>query len=269
MTTVSRVLSQLEIFAPARWTQLVHPKDNVGLLVGHEHAPVSRVLVALDVSDRIAGEAVRSGAQLIVTHHPVIYGSGLRAIVDTTPGGRLLLSLIENNIAVICMHTNWDAAPGGVNDLLARVVGLEGELGFLGSSYTDPDGRRFGLGRVGYLPAPLSAEELADTVRAALGCRHVRYVDGGRPCRFVAVGSGNSTSQWSDVIAHGCDAFITGDVGYHLNQEAHLACVTLIDAGHFPTERIIVKPVVTFLQERLPDVEVLESDTEDEPTQWI
>jgi putative NIF3 family GTP cyclohydrolase 1 type 2 len=168
------------------------------------------------------------------------------------------------------MHTNYDAAPGGVNDCLARAVGLAGELSILGPAFTDPgDGRAYGLGRVGRLPAPLSASELAREVRRTLDARGVRYVDGGRLCRLVAVGSGNSTSQWADVLRRGCDAFITGDVKHHLFLDAAQRGVTLIDAGHFPTEHIAVPPLAAHLRQALPDIKVLESEAGEDPALWL
>ena len=269
MTTVLDVLAVLEAFAPVRWTRLVHSRDNIGLLVGRRSAAVTHVLVALDVTGPVIREARDIGAQLIVAHHPVVYGEGVRAITDATMAGSLLMELIENKLAAICMHTNLDAAPGGINDLLARAVGLENEPDILGSSYHDLDGRRFGLGRVGMLPTPLSPGELAASVKTALGCRGVRYVDGGRPCQFVAVGSGNSCSQWDDVLQRGCDAFITGDVKYNLFLEAQRAGVTLIDAGHFPTEYLIVPWLAAFLRDKLPGLEIIEAKVKEEPTIWI
>ena len=265
--TVSDILAVLEAFAPARWAEQVYSGDNVGLLAGRHDAEVTCVMAALDVTDSVIEEAKKKGAQLIVTHHPVTFGQ--RSITSVSHSGRILLSLIENRMAAICMHTNWDAAPGGINDLLARTVGLVGTLDILGSAFTDHDGRRYGLGRVGHLPNPLSAQTLAGAVKTALGCCGVRFVDGGRPCHFVAVGSGSSGSQWPDVLRHGCDTFITGDVKYHLFVEAMQAGVTLIDAGHFPTEHIIVAPVAAMLRDKLPGLMVLESTVEEEPAIWL
>ena len=268
-TTVSDVLAALEAFAPTRWAKDVYPSDNVGLLTGRRDAPVSRVLAALDVTEPVILEAAQIGAQLIVTHHPVIYGHAPWTVTDETYDGRRLLGLIENRVAAICMHTNWDAAPGGINDVLARTVGLTGDLGMLGPVFTDPDGRRYSLGRIGRLPEPVPADALARSVKTALRCKGVRCVDGGRPCSLVAVGSGNSTSQWDDVLAHGCDTFITGDVKYHMFLEAAGSGVTLIDAGHFPTEHIIVEPIAAYLRRSVPGLEVVESAVREEPAAWI
>ncbi len=267
MTTVADVMAALEGIAPARWAKKVYPDDNVGLLAGRRTAPVWRVLVALDVTGQVVREALRADAQVILAHHPVTFG--LKAVNDETAEGRLLLKLIESQVAAICMHTNWDAAPGGINELLARAVGLTGELTMLGPAFTDEDARRYGLGRVGRLPEPCTAQELAGHIRKALGGRGVRYADGGKPCRHVAVGSGSSGSQWGDVLRHGCDTFVTGDVKHSLFLEAVQSGVTLIDAGHFPTEQIIVAPMAEKLSKALPEVEVLTSGACEEPSVWL
>ncbi len=267
MIVVSDVLSVFEDFAPTRWTKQIYPGDNVGLLVGRKDAPAEHVLVALDVTEAVIDEALCRGASLVVTHHPVTFG--LKAVTDETPDGRLMLKLIENRVAAICMHTNWDAAPGGINDLLARAVGLTGPLRMLGQEYTDQDGRRYALGRVGELAEPMTAGALAEQVKHSLRGHGVRYVDGGRPCRCIAVGSGSSGSQWADVLRHGCDTFVTGDVKHNLFLEAVQFGVTLIDAGHFPTEQVIVKPMADYLQKVMPALTVLTSEAAEEPAVWL
>ncbi|MDR3207130.1 MAG: Nif3-like dinuclear metal center hexameric protein [Oscillospiraceae bacterium] len=267
MYTVADALAALETLAPTRWIAQVYPGDNVGLLVGRRNAPLTAALAALDVTLPVVEEALRVGAQLIVAHHPVTFG--LKSVTDGDGTGRLFLALLENRLAAICMHTNYDAAPGGVNDHLAQAVGLTDAGEILGAAFRDPDGRAYGLGRVGQLAAPLSAAELAQTVKTALNAPGVRWVDGGRPCRTVAVGSGNSTSQWSDVLRRGCDAFITGDVKYHLFLEAAQQGVTLIDAGHFPTEQLAVPPLAAHLRQSLPGLTVRLSEAGATPENWL
>jgi putative NIF3 family GTP cyclohydrolase 1 type 2 len=187
---------------------------------------------------------------------------------DTDEGERLLL-LAENGIAAICMHTNWDAAPGGVNDLLAEAVGLVPPYAFLGPSFTHEDGRRYGLGRTGYLDKPCDAVTLARRLKQRLGCPGIRMVPGNRDSRFVAVGSGASGSQFDDVQRLGCDTFVTGDVKYSLFLTAHARGVTLIDAGHFYTENIIVASMAQRLREAAPDISVSIAQTAGDPTIWL
>ncbi len=261
---VSDILSAIEAFAPPHFAQ---PDDNVGLLVGRKAAPVYRVLVSLDITDRVIAEAAASGAELIVSHHPVTFGT--RAVTDNTAEGARLLSLIEHGIAAICMHTNWDAAPGGINDLLARAVGLNGTLLPLGRAATDPQGRTHGLGRVGFLPEPMPPKLFAEMVRRNLSCRGVRLCAASRPCHLVAVGSGSSGSQFDDVLRHGCDTFVTGDVKHSLMLDAADRNITLIDAGHFPTEDIAVQSMVTLLRDAFPGLAVEKSRMHNENLSFL
>ena len=120
MTTVQSIFDMLQEKAPF---ELQLGFDNAGFLVGHHDAPVERVLVALDITEQVAAEAKALGCQLIVSHHPVIWG-GAKTITDQTVMGRKLLALVENNLAAICAHTNLDAVADGVNDALARRLGL-------------------------------------------------------------------------------------------------------------------------------------------------
>ncbi|MDR2670818.1 MAG: Nif3-like dinuclear metal center hexameric protein [Oscillospiraceae bacterium] len=265
--TVGEIEAVLEDFAPSAWARDVFPEDNAGLLLGRREAPVSRVLVALDADRRAVEEAVAQGVQLLVTHHPATFGT--RRITGETEEGARLLTLAEHKIAALCMHTNWDAAPDGVSEVLARAVGLAPPYEILGARFVHTDGRVYGLGRVGRLPAPCPPEHLAEQVRARLHAPGVRFVAGSRPSHLVAVGSGASGGQFDDVLRHGCDTFITGDVKHSLFLTARACGVTLIDAGHFHTEHPIVAPVAAHLRRTLPGLTVLESETTQEPAAWL
>lgn len=265
--TVADVLAVLEAFAPCAWAGDVCPGDNVGLLVGRRDAEVSRVLVTLDIGVAALREAAALGAQLLVAHHPVTFG--MNRVTGDTAEGAILLRLIERGMAAVCMHTNWDAAPGGINDLLAEALGLKPPYEILGPAFTHPGGRVYGLGRVGVLPEPMAPEAFAARVKMSLGCVGVRIWAGTRPCRHVAVGCGSSGSQWNDVLRLGCDTFVTGDVKHHLWPAAAERDITLIDAGHFPTENIIVAPMAERLRRALPGVEVFASEADREPAAWL
>ena len=139
--------------------------DNVGQLLGDPEAEVSRVLVALDITEAVADEAIAQGCQLIVSHHPVMNCKWLpvQTVRQDTPQGHLLLKILKNDLSAICMHTNLDVAPGGVNDALAAALGLE-DPGPLG----DPDG----LCRVGHLSSPMPFQAFAQHVcRCSAGQR--------------------------------------------------------------------------------------------------
>lgn len=242
MTKVSDVLSCLESLAPAAWKE---SWDNVGLLCGHREKPVKKILVALDPFQEVIAEAIAEKADLLVTHHPLIFGAGLTALTDTTQTGRNLLTLAEHGIAAINAHTNLDLAPWGVNQVLAQALGLE-EVTVPFPVGTDAAGAPVGLLHRGFVPQQ-SLEHFLLHVKQALGCPTLRYVDGGKPVRCVAVGGGACASELSQAAAMGCDTFVTADVKYNQFWDARDLGIHLIDAGHFYTEN----PVVSVLADRL------------------
>ncbi len=248
MTTVSDILKFIESIAP---TELKMDWDNVGLLCGQADREVKKILVALDPFTSVCEEAVKTGADLLVTHHPLIF-QPLAAITDETTVGRAVMILIKNDITAINAHTNLDCADGGVNDTLAQTL----KLNRIQKVPTDPDG----LLRQGEVETQ-DLDAFLDRVEQTLGCSGLRYVSGGKPVQKVAVGGGACGSELHQVIAAGCDTFVTADVKYNQFCEAKELGLNLIDAGHFPTEN----PVVTVLAEKIsaafPDLDVKISET--------
>lgn len=250
VTTVGMVHEFLQEKAPF---ELQEGFDNAGFLVGREEASVSKILVALDITEQVVQEAAEQGAQLIVAHHPVIF-SGVKSVTDETVTGRVLLSLIENGIAAICAHTNLDAVEGGVNDALAVRLGLT-DIGQLKQAGVDGQGRPYGIGRVGFVSEqPLY--DFAMAVKRLLGANGIRLVDGGRPVHMVAVGGGACADFVGDALAQGCDTFVTSDVKYHQFLEARALGLNLVDAGHFPTEDVVCPVLRSWLAKRFPHVSV-------------
>lgn len=250
MTTVGGVFTFLQEKSPF---ELQEGFDNAGFLVGREDASVSKLLVALDITQPVVQEAVEQGAQLIVAHHPVIFG-GIKSVTDQTVTGRILLDLVENGVSAICAHTNLDAVEGGVNDALALRLGLT-DIGQLRQAGVDRQGRPYGIGRVGLVPEqPLY--DFAMAVKRLLGANGIRLVDGGRPVRMVAVGGGACAEFMTDALAQGCDTFITSDVKYHQFLEARAMGLNLLDAGHFPTENVVCPVLQEWLSKRFPQVTV-------------
>ena len=223
--------------------------DNVGQLLGDPEAEVRRVLVALDITEAVADEAIAENCQLIVSHHPVMNCKWLpvQTVRQDTPQGHLLLKILRSGLSAICMHTNLDVAPGGVNDALAAALGLE-DPGPLCEN---------GLGRVGTLPAPMSLPEFAKHVCRALGCNGVRYADVGKPVYRVAVGGGACGEFEKGAAAAGCDTYVTADLSYHQFLDAR--AVNLIDAGHFPTEDPVCLRLVEYLQSQFPGLSIQKS----------
>lgn len=253
MATVKEVYSFLDGKAPFS-SQLGF--DNAGFLVGRGEQQVNRILVALDITEQVAQEAAEAGAELIVSHHPVIW-EGAKSVTDETILGRKLLALVTNGIAAICAHTNLDAAKGGVNDALAETLGLT-DTALLKTYGTYQDGTAFGIERTGALPGgPVSLVEFAAVVKEKLNSNGVRYVDAGRPVRNVAVGGGSCSGSMKDVLAAGCDTFVTADVKYDGFLDAKAMGLNLIDAGHYPTENVVCPVLVSWLKAGFPETEIL------------
>lgn len=230
--------------------------DNAGFLVGRGDRQVKRLLISLDITEAVVEEVGNMGAELIVSHHPVIFHPA-KSITDKDPLGRTLLALIEGGIAAICAHTNLDAAVGGVNDALATRLGLSDTV-VLEPSGTDRLGRPIGIGRAGKAApgGPTSAADYADFVKEALGANGVRYVDAGRPVQRVAVGGGACGDMGHLALALGCDTFVTSDVKYNQFLDAKDMGLNLIDAGHYPTENVICPILADALRAAFPEVEV-------------
>lgn len=241
--------------------------DNSGFLVGERARPVHRVLVSLDITAPVVEEAVAMGAELVVSHHPVIFNP-IRRVTDDDTTGKLLLALIKSEVAAICMHTNLDAVQGGVNDALAAAAGLVG-VSLLRKEGLDSSGRPYGIGRVGELHEPTDFETYAKRLKAALGCGGLRCCDAGRRVRRVAVGGGACGSMLADAIAAGCDTFVTADVKYDVFLEARARGVNLIDAGHYPTEQVIIPSIADALQRRFPSLRVEQTAVHREAVRYL
>ena len=257
MPTVYEIEQALFGWAPK---ELAADWDNVGHLLGSPDGKVSCVLVALDITEDVADEALAHGCQLIVSHHPVMNCKWLpvQSIREDRPQGRLLLKLLRNQISAICMHTNLDAARGGVNDLLAKTLHLADPVPLHES----------GIGRHGTLAESMALQEFVPLVCKTLGCNGVRYAGAGRPVSHVAVGGGSCGDFEADAIAAGCDTFVTSDLSYHQFLDAAVKGINLIDAGHFPTEDLVCGEIVSYLSANFPELTVTKSASHREVIQY-
>ena len=262
MATVGAVYEYLDKKAPFH---LQMDFDNAGFLVGRKGAEVAKTLVSLDITEEVVEEAERIGAELIVSHHPVIFHPA-RSVTDETVTGRVVMGLLDGGIAAICAHTNLDAVAEGVNDALAKALGLS-EVSQLSQDGLDEQGRPYGIGRVG-LVTEQTPEQFAAVVKRALGAGGVRYVDGGRPVRRVAVGGGACGDFLWEAAALECDAFVTADLKYNHFLDAQALGLTVIDAGHFPTEDVVCPVLERYLGERFPGVEIKKSSSHREAIQY-
>ncbi|MEU7579077.1 Nif3-like dinuclear metal center hexameric protein [Streptomyces sp. NPDC041068] len=234
MPRLSEVIAALDALWPA---ELAESWDAVGTVCGDPEAEVSRVLFAVDPVQEIADEAVRLGAQLLVTHHP-LYLRGTTTVAASTFKGRVVHDLIKNDVALHVAHTNADRADPGVSDALAGALDLR-VVRPLVPDPADGSGRR-GLGRICELDHPLTLAELAERAAKRLPATAQGIRVAGDPeqlIRTVAVSGGSGDSLFDDVRAAGVDAFLTADLRHHPASEARERTpLALLDAAHWATE---------------------------------
>lgn len=263
MPTVHEIERAMFDWAPC---DLAEDWDNVGLLCGRAEQEVARVLVALDPFEDVCREAQERGAELIVTHHPLIF-TPPHSVTDRDSVGRCIHFLVRHDISAINAHTNLDCAVGGVNDVLAKTLGLA-DICVIGPEKTDAQGRICGLLRAGTIQET-SLTNFAAQVKQKLGCVGIRYVDAERPVHRVAVGGGACGGELPDVADAGCDTFVTADVKYNQFWDAHDLGINLIDAGHFETENPVCEAIAGYLRERFPQLEVLLSEKHADPIKFL
>ena len=192
--------------------------DNVGLLIGDPEEEINTVLVALDAVPEVIDEAIKLKADLIITHHPLIF-KAIKSITRDKPLGESIYNLIQNNIGLYSAHTNLDIAYGGTNDTLAKLLELE-NISLLEEIFEVEDGK-YGMGRIGTLKKPLKLKDYALFVKERLSLPSVRLVgDINKIINKVAITTGSGISYLKSAIMKKADLFITGDIKFHDAQEA-------------------------------------------------
>jgi len=235
------VLKFLEGQAPP---ELAADYDNIGLLVGDNKAVVSGIVVSLDCTTDAIDMAQRQGANLIVTHHPIIFHPLKDITADST-----VFSLIKSNISVISMHTNLDAAEGGVNDTLCKVLEINDVKGI------SPIGNIGFEARIGSFTKSFDTDELAKYIKEKLGGM-IKYVGCPKKVKTVAVCSGSGADLLQCAAQNGADALITADIKHSKYIEAENLGLALFDAGHFNTEDVIVDELCNKLSKQFKNAQI-------------
>jgi len=231
---LNEIIAVLERLAPPH---LAEEWDNSGLMVGKKNAEVRKILLALDATDVVLKEAVEIGANLVITHHPMVFAP-LKSVNDDDWVGKKLIYAIENGVSVYAAHTNLDTAQGGTNDAFAQMLGL--------TDIKPLD--EFGRGRVGLLPQNIAIEKLAELAKKRLELDAVRCVgDVSRVAQKVAICTGSGMSMFGDAIKSKADVFITADVKYHEALIAQESGLPIIDATHYASENLVFASLKTYL----------------------
>jgi dinuclear metal center YbgI/SA1388 family protein len=233
--------------------------DNPGLLVGDSQTPVKTAVLSLDITPAVVHEAAALGAELIISHHPVIFHPLKRLDTESVP-----YLLARSGIAAICAHTNLDMASEGVNTCLAERLALknvrmlkEYEASGLPEALTGETERAY------------SPREFAEFVKAALGCDGLRYTDGGRSITRVGLCSGGGADLVYAAAEYGCQAFVTGESKHNILLDAQNMGMTLVDAGHFYTEDVVILPLLQKLEKKFPEVRFVKSQKMASPARYL
>ena len=238
---VKEIISVIESFAPV---SIQEKWDNSGLCIGSPESEVNSLLIGLDCTPELVDEAIACGADMIVTHHPLIF-SGLKRIVPSDSVGEAVIKAVKAGIAVYAAHTNADKVMAGVSGAMAARLGLE-DVEIL-----DEDGEGNGLGAVGNLRVPMTSEEMTEYVkeRFSLVCLRTSRPVSGLISR-VAVCGGSGSSLISKAIESGAQLYVSGDISYHnfFTQKGFM----VMDIGHYESEREIVDILFSLIKKNFP-----------------
>lgn len=222
--------------------------DNIGLLAGRYEKEVGKVFIALDATDEVLHEAVNWGADLLLTHHPLIF-KPLKKINDKDFVSRRIMKLIQHDISYYAMHTNFDASPGCMADAAAKRLGLT-NLEILekeGVMNHTP----YGIGKTGYLKKEMTVREVAELVKKSFGLPFLTFYGEeapGKKVRFIGISPGSGGSMIKPAQEAGVQVLVTGDIGHHAGIDAAAGHMAVIDAGHYGLEYLFMDFMEVFLK---------------------
>lgn len=260
MTTAKNIYDYINEFAPF---SIQDKFDNSGFLVGREDKEIKKAVVCLDITNSIIEEAKEKDADIIISHHPVIFHA-LKKIDPDNPVYRL----ISYDIPAVCAHTNVDMFKGGISDIMYSLMGY-GTTENAEVLHTIHSSLGLGYGKIKELESPVTADELAKQAKEVFNCVSVKYCDGGKPIKRVAVCGGAGNDEIYTAIDMNVDAIITGDVKHHGFVDAMNYKLTVIDAGHYHTEVIACEMLVNRLKEKFGEVEFIIPENNAEVCKYI
>lgn len=244
-----KIIDKLETLAMPDYAE---EWDNVGLLVGDLNKEIKSIYIGLDATDTVIDDAIQKKADMIITHHPMIF-SPLKKIVDDDIVGRRIIKLIKNDISYYTMHTNFDLTV--MADIAADRLGLQDKR-ILGAFHKENQ-PEMGFGRVGKLPSTMLLPVCADYVKKCFQLEHVKiYGNLEKKISLAAIVPGSGKSMIGAAIKEKADVLITGDIGHHEGLDAMMQDLAIIDAGHYGIEHIFVGFVADYMQGEWNDLMV-------------
>lgn len=247
---LSDIISLLEEFCPPSFAE---DWDNVGLQAGRTDKDVRTVYLALDCTSEVVEDAIRVGADLILTHHPLLFG-GVKRVTNEDYVGKRIVRMLASDISCYAMHTNFDVM--GMASEASDELKLQNP-DVLEVTYEDSISHE-GLGRIGELPEHMTLQELAVYVKETFHIPHVRYYgDPEQPIVMTAVLPGSGKDEIDCAVKAGADVIITGDITHHVGIDANEKGIAVIDAGHYGIEKLFVPYMKEYLGRELPQLSVV------------
>lgn len=226
--------------------------DNVGLLVGREDKEIQKIYIALDATDEAIEEAIANGADMLLTHHPMIF-KGMKRVTQEDFIGRRVIRLIQNDMVYYAMHTNFDVM--GMADLAADYLGIS-DTRVLEITSVSETGEE-GIGRYGSLKKEMTVRECCEEVKQAFSLENVKvFGDLERKVKTAAISPGSGKSVISNALQAGVDVLITGDIDHHEGIDAVAQNMTVIDAGHYGVEHIFIPYMEQYLKREAKELEI-------------
>ena len=226
--------------------------DNVGLLVGREDKEIQKIYIALDATDEAIEEAIANGADMLLTHHPMIF-KGMKRVTQEDFIGRRIIRLIQNDMVYYAMHTNFDVM--GMADLAADYLGIS-DTRVLEITSVSETGEE-GIGRYGSLKKEMTVRECCEEVKQAFSLENVKvFGDLERKVKTAAISPGSGKSVISNALQAGVDVLITGDIDHHEGIDAVAQNMTVIDAGHYGVEHIFIPYMEQYLKREAKELEI-------------
>lgn len=257
------IINIIEDIAPVN---LKEGFDNVGLMVGDREKNITKILLALDCTEEVIKEAKEMGAELILTHHPLLFRKPSTITTDTLLG-RKIISLIKDDINLYSAHTNWDSVKGGLNDTLVEILGFNEGI-IMDKSPVDSEA---GIGRVVELTKEMTVLEIINLIKSSLGVKNLRYAgDLNEVIKKIAIVNGSGQDFFGDAKKLGADLIITGDTTYHFVSDYKEMGLNILDIGHFNSEWPVLIKVSEKVKEKLDsDVEFIVSKEAKDPFEFI
>lgn len=266
---VKDIKNIMEEYAPLN---LKENYDNVGLMVGSLECEISSILIALDCTLEAIDEAVNSGANLIITHHPLLFIKP-QSVTAETLQGRKIIKLIKNNINLYSSHTNLDKVKGGLNDIISGILGYN-DWSIMEPVPYEERKASCGIGRLVTLSKPCTLHELCNSIKNALEIQSLRYAGSeDMIIRKIAIINGSGEDYFKASKKLGADCIITGDTSYHYVSDYSEEGMGIIDAGHFETEWPALKRIAEILEEKIREIgynnSIIISKTSKSPYKFI